>query len=143
MTKFLMTALLAASFSFSVNQAKADQAADDSYDPRTSVVNNLEDGPMNSVELATQSASPSVHEFSLKLGNIGDILKRIAGDVIRAEILDKQYGRDGYRRQVTCYAVNRRGEYFRASGNRPRQVQARAIDKCYAYSRDCRPAGCQ
>jgi hypothetical protein len=71
------------------------------------------------------------------------VIKRIIGDVVRAEVSDRDHGRGGYRGQVTCYAVNRRGEYFRAWGNRPRQVQARAIDNCYAYSRFCRAAGCQ
>lgn len=138
MKKFLVAALFVVSVAPNAFAKSNDSDVDmTNYDPRTSVVQDLENGPAFTTE-ANQSSS-----YSLKTSSVGDILKRIIGDVIRAEVSDRDHGRGGYRDQVTCYARNARGEYFRASGNRPRQVQARAIDKCYAYSRICRPVGCQ
>ena len=46
-------------------------------------------------------------------------------------------------RRVICYAQNRRGETFRARGESRRWTQERALEKCYAYSRHCRPLGCE
>lgn len=133
--KTVLAAAIALVVSVSASAASSNTDAN-SYDPTTSQVQNLENGPIYAPKTLEEKS------YSLKLSGIGDILKRIAGDVIRAELLDREYGRDGYRRQITCYAQNGRGEVFRASGNRPQQVQARAIDKCYAYSRNCRPVGC-
>lgn len=137
MKKLLVAALFMISVTPGFARATDSDVDMSNYDARTSVVQNLEDGPMYSPQ-ANQSTS-----YSLKTSGIGDILKRIIGDVIRAEVSDRDHGRGGYRDQVTCYARNRRGEYFRAIGNRPRQVQARAVDNCYAYSRFCQAVGCQ
>ena len=46
-------------------------------------------------------------------------------------------------RRVICYAQNRRGDTFRARGESRRWTQERALEKCYAYSRHCRPLGCE
>lgn len=46
------------------------------------------------------------------------------------------------RRPVACFARNARGEVFNALGARPAAVQERAMRKCEAASRRCRPLGC-
>lgn len=45
--------------------------------------------------------------------------------------------------EVVCYAQNTRGEVFRAFGWNRFIVQERAMDKCEAVSRSCRPLGCR
>lgn len=47
------------------------------------------------------------------------------------------------RRPVICYAQNRRRQIFEGRGYDGREAQRRAMDQCYAYSRNCAPAGCQ
>lgn len=46
------------------------------------------------------------------------------------------------RRPIACFARNGRGDVFDALGARPMLVQERAMRKCEAVSRRCRPLGC-
>ena len=71
---------------------------------------------------------------------VGAIIGGIWG-AIAANIIEKDHRYKG--RNVTCFARNGRRKVFRASGNRPRAVQNRAMDKCYRVSNNCRPLGCQ
>lgn len=141
MKKFLAAALLAVLVSPAAFANSSDASAAASYDPTTSEVFELEEGAYFTPEVdLNQSQSQS--QYAAKL-DLGDIIKRVIGGVIAAEVLDRDYGRGGYREQVACFARNGKGQIFRAIGNRPRQVQARAVDKCYSSSRVCRPMGCQ
>lgn len=80
-------------------------------------------------------------QFNSKIGRvIGGIIR----GVVESGALDNDHSRRGYRGQVTCYAENRRGDRFKARGNRPRFVQDEAIRRCYNYgSRQCYAAGCR
>lgn len=42
-----------------------------------------------------------------------------------------------------CWARNGRGDFFSANGARPVVVQRRALNRCYAVSRNCRSLGCR
>jgi hypothetical protein len=55
---------------------------------------------------------------------------------------DNNFGRPRYR-TVTCFAQNLRGQIFRVTGQQARNVQRRAVNKCYQQSASCRPMGCQ
>lgn len=72
-------------------------------------------------------------------GIIGGIIGAIAAD--RWDRGDRGHHRPG--RYVTCFAENRRGEVFRATARRARAAQDLAMQKCYDYSRSCRPLGCR
>lgn len=61
--------------------------------------------------------------------------------------VDVEVGRRGdngrvVNRRWVCYAENRRGQLFRAVGRNQGQVQRRAMNQCFNYSRQCRPLGC-
>lgn len=47
------------------------------------------------------------------------------------------------RRQIVCYAQNRRGQRFQSVGVIERRVQRRAMNECLDMSRQCRPLGCR
>jgi len=73
------------------------------------------------------------------IGGIIGIIGAIAADRI-----DRDRDRDGRygRRNVTCYARDRRGNVYRAAGRNARRVQDHALDKCEQFARYCRAEGC-
>ena len=132
----IKTLVLASLFSFGSIAANAqDVAVDENYDPRSSYTFEFEEGAM-------QESTEQI-EQGVQMYGIGSIIKKIVKGIIIAESLDRDHGRGGYRGQVTCFAQSRRGETFRAAGNRPNQVQNKAMDKCLRNAVQCRPLGCQ
>lgn len=105
----------------------------------------LEDGAMNPEDVQALQTPAAAPAGNTTYGRGDDLARGIIGGIIG--VIADQYDRDhrdrGYRGQVTCFAQNRRGETFRAVGNRARPAQQAALKKCYRVSRDCRPAGCR
>lgn len=116
-----------------------------SADQSLEQVQEYNEGAMSLFDL--QAVAPDAAElqsFDASAGDVigGIIIGGIIG-LIGASIIERDGHHKWHGRNVTCFAKNKRGEVFRASGRRPRAVQARAIDKCYRFSRVCRPLGCR
>lgn len=121
-------------------QLSADQSLEQAYEYNEgamSLFDLQEVAPDAVAEEGAQSVDASTGDV---IGGI--IIGGIIG-LIGASIIDNNGHHKWHGRNVTCYAKNRRGEVFRASGKRARAVQARALDKCYRFSRVCRPLGCR
>lgn len=96
------------------------------------------------INLATEEVNTNADGAYAGTQDLGDIIRIIIAGAIAADRLDRDHSRRGYRGRVTCYADDRRGRTFAASGNRPRRVQERALNQCErrSYNR-CRPLGCR
>lgn len=74
-------------------------------------------------------------------GDGGFIPGLIIGGLIGATIANS--GQDDRPRGYVCYSENRRGEIFRARSRSRDWASEKALDRCYEFSRSCRPAGCE
>lgn len=91
------------------------------------------DVPTNDMETTKISGE------DIAIGIIGGIV----GGIIAAEIYDRRYPEHRPGGRVACFARNNWGDTFRAVGRRAHRTQELAMEKCFDYSRRCRPLGCQ
>lgn len=106
----------------------------------TDVWNQVDFNQIEGIELNQENELDANYARGKGGAIVGGIIGGIIGGLIIADHFDKHPHKY---RHVVCYAQNRRGQIFRATGNRGRWVQERAMDKCYATSRFCRPLGCE
>lgn len=100
----------------------------------------MEEGAM--APKALRPLNPAVQDANNRDVVIGIIIGGIIG-AIAADAFEDQHRPRRPHADVICYARNARGQIFRAIGQRPRQVQDRALIKCERNSYRCRPMGCE
>ncbi|MBX2993909.1 MAG: hypothetical protein KF681_03790 [Bdellovibrionaceae bacterium] len=146
MKKMILTLAAVSAFATSAAWAQSDDGfqSAEQYASEQQVF-ELEPGAMSAQDVQALQTSEAATSGNTTYGRGDDLARGIIGGIIGviADQYDRGHRDRGYRGQVTCFAQNRRGETFRAVGNRARPAQQAALNKCYRVSRDCRPAGCR
>lgn len=94
-------------------------------------------------ESADVEAMDAEFDFYSTDAVVGGIIGGAVG-AIGADRWDRERDRDrGGRHWATCYAQNRRGQTFAASGRSAWQAQNQAMRRCLNVSRACRQLGCR